>query len=734
MPARLVCLLCMLVSTALFAAPPRALPEGQPSSDQRLGPLKTLNGYHPFRPVNSKQAWAKRAAELRRQVKLATGLWPQPTRTPLNAVVHGKVQRDDYTVEKVFFESYPGHFVTGSLYRPKPGTRDSVMQGGKRPAVLCPHGHWPNGRFHDHGASRVKHEIAIGAERFEVGGRHPLQARCVQLARMGCIVFHYDMVGYADSVQFTHRPGVRESMNTRKNWGFFSPQAELRLQNMMGLQTWNSVRALDFVSALPDVDAKRIAATGGSGGGTQSFMIGAVDDRPAALLPAVMVSTAMQGGCTCENAPLLRVGAGNIDLAALAAPRPLGLTTADDWTVELATKGEPDLKKLYAMLGIKNRLQVFHFTHYKHNYNGPSRTAMYGFMNRHLKLGMKEPILEREYQPMTRSELSVWKDQHPKPSGEQAGGAHERTLLRWMTEDAQKQLDALVPKNADGLAEYRRVVGGAFDGIVGRRYADAGGYEYDEPAEKHDRGDHLLMTGTIDHVGRGEQILLLFLHPKENWNGSVVVWLHGRGKAGLLDGDEKPAAAAKRLVSAGYSVVGVDLLGQGEHVQGKPFEKAPTLSMYGGKNPWHHYAGYTYGYNHALLAQRAHDALAVIRFAKTDRHGAKRVMLLATDGAGPVAAVALAQSDGELDRAAIDTAGFRFTDLNRVDDLNFLPGGAKYHDLPGLLALGAPTALWLGGEGDAVPKVTAAVYAAAGASKKLTLGKDLKAAIDWLTR
>ena len=94
--------------------------------------------------------------------------------------------------------------------------------------------------------------------------------------------------------------------------------------------------------------------TGASGGGTQTFLLAALDDRLAAAVPAVMVSTAMQGGCVCENASHLRVGTGNVELAALFAPKPLGLTAADDWTKELAAKGFPELKRLYAMLGAES--------------------------------------------------------------------------------------------------------------------------------------------------------------------------------------------------------------------------------------------------------------------------------------------------------------------------------------------------------------------------------------------
>src|SRR5207247_8461185 len=129
------------------------------------------------------------------------------------------------------------------------------------------------------------------------------------------------------------------------------PQAELRLQSFMGLQTFNSIRALDFLQSLPDVDSKRIGVTGASGGGTQTFTLCAVDDRPTVAFPAVMVSTAMQGGCVCENCSYLRQATGNIELAGLFAPKPLGMSGAKDWTIDIATKGLPEWNALYRLYG-----------------------------------------------------------------------------------------------------------------------------------------------------------------------------------------------------------------------------------------------------------------------------------------------------------------------------------------------------------------------------------------------
>ena len=145
-----------------------------------------------------------------------------------------------------------------------------------------------------------------------------------------------------------------------------------------------------------------------------------------------------------------RVGTGNIEFAALFAPKPQAMTAANDWTKELMTRGYPDLQKLYKTLGHGDRVHAQAFLHFDHNYNAVSRTAVYHFINKHLNLGHAEPIIERDYKPLTKEELSVWTAEHPKPSGDKAGDAHERALVKWMTDDAAKQVDALTPRPNDG--------------------------------------------------------------------------------------------------------------------------------------------------------------------------------------------------------------------------------------------------------------------------------------------
>ncbi len=668
----------LITAGTTVAEAPRVLPEGQLPKDRRLVPLKDLNGYFPFTPPKSKEEWEARAERVRRQILVANGLWPMPTKTPLNAQIHGAIDMGDYTVEKAYFESMPGFYVTGSLYRPK-------GKSGKLPGVLCPHGHWSNGRFYDNSIAAVQKEIESGAEQFESNGRSPLQARCVHLAKMGCVVFHYDMIGYADCTQISfdvaHKfAKQRPEMNTTENWGLFSPQAESHLQSVMGLQTYNSIRALDFLCELPEVDASRLAVTGASGGGTQTMLLGAIDPRVAVSFPAVMVSTAMQGGCTCENCSDLRIDTGNIEFAALFAPKPQGMTAADDWTHEMISKGFPELQQLYRLLDAPDDVMLVSRIEFGHNYNSVSRHAMYHWFNKHLKLGAPEPIQETEITLLTPEQMTVWNDTHPKPEG---GDDFERKLLNHWTADSQKQL-----ADTDSITQRDKVVRDGIDIVIGRGLPAADDVEVEHISET-EQGSYLRVLGLLRNKPHSEELPVVFLHPHD-WKSRVVVWLDKDGKAGLFADDGTPKPEIRRLVDAGATVVGVDLLYQGEFLaDGKPLEQTGRVN-----NP-REAAAYTFGYNHSVFARRVHDVLTVLSFAKHHELKPKQIDLVGLAGAGHWAAAAAAQSRGLLHAAAIDTQGFRFGNVPDIHSPDFLPGGAKYGDLSGMIDAAALDNLWL---------------------------------------
>lgn len=705
----------------------RALEQGTRPLDCRLQPLKDLNGYFPFVVPKSVEEWKIRREEVRNRMLVSQGLWPLPEKTPMNPVIHGRCEFDGYSVEKVFFESLPGFYVTGSLFRPLNKTES------KSPVVLCPHGHWANGRFYDKGENGVLRDIVDGAERFREGGRSPLQARCVQLARMGCIVFHYDMIGYADSQQLSyelvHRfAKQRPKMNDANRWGLFSPQAESRLQSVMGLQTWNSIRAVDFVEQLPDVDPKRIAVTGASGGGTQTFMLAAIDSRISVSVPAVMVSTAMQGGCTCENASCLRVGTGNVEMAGVFAPKPQLLIAAKDWTIELETKGFPELERLYSLCDAKQHIQMKGLIHFPHNYNYVNRATMYEFMNRHLGLGLKTPIVEQDYEFLSSEDLTVWNDDHPQPPG---GESFETQLTHQLAEQSDEQLRSL-RHNDNSLEPYRDVVKTGLDVVLGRRFSDLGDVEY-EQTQKVDRGTYLLMAGVLRHKSPRiclEELPALFCYPKE-WNGRVVIWTTSTGKNGLFTGNNLHDDV-QRLVDHGSAVVSVDLLFQGEFLlTGET--RTETRKV---KNP-REFAGYTFGYNHALFARRVHDLMTVVKFVKNHERSPKRISLVGLDETGPIVVAARAQLLDVVHSAAINTNGFRFANVDNWQDPYFLPGGAKYDDIIGMLTVAAPLRTWIAGEPDDLPPMLPAAFRDAGHPNRIVqyLGvaeQTAKHAVDWL--
>lgn len=653
----------------LQAAAPRALPPGEWPRDRRYEPLKDLDGYFPFHPPGTREAWERRAEWVRRRILVSQGLWPLPTRSPLNAVLHGRLERDEYTVEKVYFESAPGFFVTGNLYRPKRVT-------GKVPGVLFAHGHWQDARLALFGEDEVRRQIATGQERFEQGGRSPFQSLCVQLARMGCVVWQWDMLGHSDATQLSAAlvhgfAKQRPEMATPENWGLFSPPAELHLQSAMGLQTWNSIRSLDFLLSLPEVDPERVAMTGASGGGTQTMILAAIDERLKLSFPAVMVSTAMQGGCTCENACLLRVDTGNLEFAALFAPKPQGLTTADDWTREMATKGFPELKQLYTLLGAPDRVMLHRGECFPHNYNAVSRSAFYGWLNRHFRLGFREPIIERDYEPLGREALSVWDAQHPPPPG---GPDFERHLLRLWHEDAQEQLR----RAAASAAGRREVLAPAIQILIGRTLAEAGEVHF-QPTRTNAAAGWAAISGLLVNSTHDEQPVVTLLTPTHR-TGRVALWLSRSGKAGLFDADGEPLLPVQQLLRAGWTVCGADLFLQGEFLtNGVPVTETRRV-----QNP-REAAAYTFGYNHSLFAQRVHDVLSVTAWLRRDAPGGRLSAVALDAETGPILAAARAVAGGALHEVVLDTEGFRFAEVRAIHSPAFLPGGAKYLDVPGLL-------------------------------------------------
>jgi dienelactone hydrolase len=322
---------------------------------------------------NDLESWESRAAVIRQGIIDGMQLEKMPPVTgPFNAVIHHRREMDGYVVENIAIESFPGFWITGNLYTP-------LQPADRNPAVLCPHGHAADKRL-----------------------MPDVQTRCAALARMGAIVFAYDMVGYGESHQVTHRMPIA-----------------------LVLQTYNSKRVLEYLLSRGDVDPGRIGMTGGSGGGTQTFMLTAIDPRITVSVPVVQVSAHFFGGCVCESGmPVHRSDhhqTNNVEIAALCAPRPMMLVSdGADWTRNTPRIEFPYIMEVYALYDAENRLENVHLPLEKHDYGPSKRSAAYNFLGHHLGLDMgalpyDNGYLEDFVTILEPDQLKVFDAGHPVP-------------------------------------------------------------------------------------------------------------------------------------------------------------------------------------------------------------------------------------------------------------------------------------------------------------------------------
>ena len=338
---------------------------------------------------HDRASWETRAALIRKGIREGMNLPETPQFAPLQPVRHSLRTMNGYTVENVAFESVPGFFVTGNLYRP-------IKSAGKSAAVLCPHGHDENleGRF-----------------------REQTQQRCATMARMGAVVFVYDMLGYGDSKQCSHQ--VPEALK---------------------LQILNGLRSLDFLSSLPDVDTTRIGISGESGGGTQTFLLTALDSRIKVSVPVVMVSAYFFGGCVCESGMPIHKRpthqTSNVEIAALAAPRPLLLVSdGGDWTKNTPTVEFPYIQTIYGYYGAANQVENVHLPAEGHDYGPGKRAAAYRFLAKHLKLDLNRvqkngQIDETPNTLLDATSLQVFNASHPRPARAVTGDEAVMALMK----------------------------------------------------------------------------------------------------------------------------------------------------------------------------------------------------------------------------------------------------------------------------------------------------------------
>ncbi len=605
----------------------------QTVEDERVEIVRSNQHYYPFPEYDSIWKWLQRKRDLHDHILVSMGAYPFPDKCALNAKIFDRIEHEDYTIEKVYFESYPGFFVTGNLYRPN-------GKIGPFPGVVSPHGHWSEGRL-------------ANEERGSVPGR------AINLARQGYVVFTYDMVGYVDSKQVDHQFGGPAEWL----WGI----------SLHGLQFWNSIRAVDFLCSLDDVDADRIGCTGASGGGTQTFCLMAVDKRVKVAAPVNMISAHFQGGCLCENAPNLRIDADNVEFGAMMAPRPLLMVSATgDWTFETPRIEFPAVRSIYRLFDAEGKVHSVQVDA-PHNYNKQSREAVYAWFGKWL-LGIEdaEKLREQPFEVEKDENLRVFPDSLPE------NAVNEEQLVSYLKEESEKQLQEVFPADERALRSLRRRAGTALQHVLGAEQPSRNELDIQRI------GIHKLEGLTVEQViiGRKEaddQIPGVLLIPN-NWNqsqcGTLIV--HEKGKVKLIDTDTgKPSEFVQTILDGGQLLFMPDVFLVGEFHS--PFSKTVRDTD----------TSHFLTYNRTTMAVRIQDILTAAAYLDS-RSEAKRINLIGLGQAGIWSLLAAAIME-PLNSVIIDTYGFDGEqDSLYLEDL-FVPGLRRAGDVRTAQALLAPT-------------------------------------------
>ena len=580
---------------------------GLPEMDRRATRIRHLHLPYTFQPFLTEEAWLERAGDLRRQIEVSAGLWPPVEKSPLKARIFGKVSKGDYSIEKVFFESYPGFYVTGNLYRP-------LGKEGPFPGILTPHGHWAYGRLENQSLSSVP-------------------GRSINLARQGHVVFAYDMLAYNDSRQVKdHRRPLDRSFSL---WGI----------GWLGIQLWNSIRSVDFLQSLPDVDPNRLGCTGASGGGTQTFLLTAVDDRIKVSAPVNMISHYMQGGCICENQPNLRLDTNNMEIAALMAPRPLLMVSASgDWTRETPRVEFPAVQSVYRLLGAAHKVQTMQ-TMAEHNFNRKSREAVYAWFGRWL-LGESDAsqFSEKRFRLGSPSESLVFFGRELPPSA-----VTEEELLASLRDSYRQQIDQLRPEDPESLSRFRKLMSPALKHALAADSPSPGEVlAVPIPSPKAGAGQEF----HIGRRGRGDRVPAVLWFPRgKRRNLTATLLVHPEGKGAV---DAPGSSWVRPLLSRGHLVMSIDAFNTGA-ARSRRDTSDPFFTTY----------------NRTDDSHRVQDILTAIAYLESRRDVAR--VNLAGVGKGGLWCLLARGLAPELHRTVVDVSRFASEDDRAYLDHLYIP-------------------------------------------------------------
>ena len=574
------------------------------------------------------------------KLKLAQIIGPFPEKTPLNPEITGVIEQDDYTIEKLIYESQPGFYVTAALFLPK-------KRKGKAPAIVYCSGH---------------SDLGFRSDTY--------QTKIINLAKKGFIVLAFDPLGQGERMQYPDEQGKKSRIGgSTHEHSYAGAQSFINGSSLAKTMIWDGIRSVDYLLTRPEVDPLRIGMTGRSGGGTQTAYIAAFDDRILAAAPEAYI-TRMETllktrGPQDAEQDLPDFVQNELDLAdylVARSPKPTMIisTSRDFFSIEGARDTYHELQKAYQAMGKPENISMSE-DDAPHGSTPKNREAMYAFFQKHLKNpGSSE---DEEVEVFKPEEL--W----ATSTGEIMTARACKNVFD-LNHTLAEQQKAVLTQQREHFDPDR----------ICREAKGLSGFEMPVPvSEVHYAGQYQREGYRVQkYLMLGERHVnpfLLFV-PDNPRSGEAVVYFHPEGKAA----EAEAGGEIESLVKQGLTVLAADVVGTGE--LGPAYLRGDSQIDGVSFNTW---AGGIL-LNKSILARQAEDMVKMVHHLKNTSNTDIKVTAVGHSTLAP-ALLHAATFEPAIERSVLVEPLYAYADLlmNEFYNVQWIPatvsGSMKSYDL-----------------------------------------------------
>lgn len=637
-----------------------------------------------------------KARQAKLKARFIEALGGFPKKTPLNPQVTGKIDKDDYTIEKVIYESQPNHHVTANLYLPQKAK-------APYPGVLVPCGHSANGK---------------AAEAY--------QRICILLAKHGMAVLCYDPIGQGERIQLLDKKGKPAIPGSTSEHTMVGVGALLVGKSTATYRIWDGIRSLDYLASRPEVDPKRLGCTGNSGGGTLTSYLMALDERIVCAAPSCYITSLEKLFKTIgpqdaeQNIPgQVAFGMDHADYLTMRAPLPtlVCVATQDFFDIDGAWASYREAKLIYGMMGAGHKISLFEYND-KHGFSKPRREAACQWMKRWL-VQRDEDIVEPDFPVCTDAELQCTR------TGQVLSDFNGKSVFHLNAERAKE----LTKHRETWLAKEPKIeVMKKIRELIGKTPEPTGNGHVFSIKQKIQRKGFWIESKAAAFDFGCTLPLMTFTPEKEKEASLRVVYVTDSGIA-VAAGEN---GTIERLVLKGQSVLATDLRGFGWTSPKK--DKGGMVKYFG---PEWQEASLSLHLAQPLLGQRVFDCLQAVGLKKHEGEFPIERVIYAVGATGPAVLHAALFSENikqvTIENSVASWEDVVHTPISVNQFANVVPGALAYYDLPDLAAMIAPRPLTIKGALNAagnpvgqeqlekVYQKARAAYEKAGAAKNLVL-------------